>query len=133
MAVIPDDCTMVAERGNPRKAEAVRMPGNYPVQWRVAALAAILLCASESTFAQSPSERRGFRFIRVHCAECHAIDKVGESPLANAPPFRTLHLKHPVADLQRPFVRGIHPNAPKFQLEFNQVEDIMTYLKTLER
>lgn len=133
MSGILDHCASSAKRAGSRKPEAVRMSQNYPAQWRVAALAVILLCASESAFAQSPAERRGFRFIRTHCAECHAIDKVDGSPLANAPPFRALHLKHPVSDIQRPLARGIHPNVPRFQLEPSQVEDIMTYLKALER
>jgi cytochrome c len=57
----------------------------------------------------------------------------GESPLAHAPAFRTLHLKYPVSDLQRPLAQGVHPEMPRFQLEAGQVEDIMAYLKTLEQ
>jgi cytochrome c len=73
---------------------AVRLP------CRVIALGAIVLYASEVAIAESPAERRGLRFARLHCAPCHAIDRVGESPLPIAPPFRTLRLKYPVADLQ---------------------------------
>jgi mono/diheme cytochrome c family protein len=89
--------------------------------------------ASEVELALPPSERRGLRFVRLHCARCHAIDKVGESPLAIAPAFRTLHLRYPVSDLQRPLLQGIHPVMPRFQLEAGQVEDIMAYPKTLGR
>jgi cytochrome c len=89
--------------------------------------------ASEPSLALSPSQRRGFRLVSFHCAPCHAIDKVGESPLAIAPAFRTLHLKYPVSDLQRPLAQGVHPEMPRFQLEAGQVEDIMAYLKTLEQ
>src|SRR5262249_6663033 len=89
--------------------------------------------ASEPAVPLSASERRGFRLVRLNCARCHAIDKVSESPLPIAPPFRTLHLKYPVSDLQRPLAQGIHPVMPRFQLEASQVEDIMAYLKTLER
>jgi cytochrome c len=96
------------------------------------ALGATLLCASEAAIAESAAERRGERYVRLHCAECHAIDKVGGSPLAIAPPFRTLHLKYSVSDLQRPLAQGIHPVMPRFKLESNEVEDIMAYLKTLE-
>jgi cytochrome c len=111
------------------------MPRNHPAQfrWRVIVLGTILLCASELAFAQSPAERRGLRFVTLNCARCHAIDKVSESPLPNAPPFRTLHLKHPVEDLQRPLAQGVHPIMPRFQLDANQVSDVMAYLKTLER
>jgi mono/diheme cytochrome c family protein len=89
--------------------------------------------ASEPNVPLSPSERRGFRLVRLNCARCHAIDKVSESPLAIAPPFRTLHLKYPVSDLQRPLAQGVHPVMPRFQFEASQIEDIMAYLKTLER
>ena len=88
---------------------------------------------SDPAAAQSPAARRGLRFVRLHCAQCHAIDKVGASPLEIAPPFRTLHLRFPVADLQRPLAQGIHPKMPVFRLEPSQVDDVMTYLKTLER
>jgi len=88
--------------------------------------------ASEPPVALSPSQRRGFRLVSLHCARCHAIDKIGASPLAIAPAFRTLHLKYPVSDLQRPLAQGVHPEMPRFQLEAGQVEDIMAYLKTLE-
>jgi cytochrome c len=84
----------------------------------------------EDIFALSPSQRRGLRLVHLNCARCHAIDKVGESPLAHAPAFRTLHLKYPVSDLQRPLAQGVYPEMPWFQLEAGQVEDIMAYLKT---
>jgi len=44
-----------------------------------------------------------------------------------------LHLKYPVSDLQRPLAQGVHPVMPRFQFEASQIEDIMAYLKTLER
>jgi mono/diheme cytochrome c family protein len=98
----------------------------------VVALATFLLCIGEPALAQSPAERRGLRFALLHCAQCHAIEAVGESPLAAAPPFRTLHLKYPIQDLQRPLAEGIHPKMPLFQLTQAQVADLMAYLKTLE-
>jgi mono/diheme cytochrome c family protein len=94
---------------------------------------AFLLWSADSSAEQSPAERRGLRFVRMSCARCHAIDKAGTSPLANAPPFRTLHLKYAVSDLQRPLAQGIHPMMPIFRLEASQVEDILAYLKTLDR
>ena len=94
---------------------------------------ALLIWSAGVAAEQSPAERRGMRFVRLNCARCHAIGKVGESPLANAPPFRTLHLKYPVSDLQRPLAQGIHPVMPIFKLEANQVEDVLAYLKTLDQ
>ena len=107
------------------------------LRWPIVALGAIALCASEPALAQqSPAAQRGMTFIRVHCAECHAIGKVGESPLTIAPAFRTLHLKYPVENLRRPLSEGIvanHPTMPQFRLEADQVSDVITYLETLER
>ena len=101
----------------------------------VIALAAILLCAGESALAQSPAERRGLRFARLHCAQCHAIEAVGESPLTIAPPFRTLHLKFPIESLRRRLAEGIvadHPTMPQFRLDPDQLADVMAYLQTFE-
>lgn len=80
----------------------------------------------------SPSAQRGFVFVRFHCSQCHAIDKVNESPLATAPAFRTLRLKHAVADLQRPLLQA-EPVHPRFDLKADQVEDVMAYFKSLDR
>jgi uncharacterized protein YjiS (DUF1127 family) len=87
-------------------ARRLRMSPEYCIRTgsTAVAVAVFLLSASDSALAESPMERRGLRFVRLHGAQCHAMDKVGESPLAMAPPFRTLHLKYPVADLQPPLV-----------------------------
>jgi cytochrome c len=105
-------------------------------RWPAIALGAILLCASSSAKAQSPAAQRGLTIARVNCARCHSIDKVSESPVAIAPTFRTLHLKYPVEDLRRPLAEGIianHPTMPQFRFEADQIEDLIAFLKTLER
>jgi cytochrome c len=96
------------------------VPPKYGVRlprW-VIALGAIVLYTSEVAIAESPAERHGLRFARLHRAPCHAIDRVGESPLPIAPPFRALRLKY--------FM-------PRFHLEPEQVSNLMAYLKTLAR
>jgi cytochrome c len=87
---------------------------------------------SEIDVRLSPSAQRGFILVRFHCARCHAIDKVSESPLATAPAFRTLHLKYPVSELQRPLLQA-EPVHPRFDLKADQVEDVMAYFKSLEQ
>ena len=107
------------------------------VRWSTIALGALGLLASEPALAQlSPAAQRGLTFVRVHCAQCHAIDAASESPLAIAPPFRSLHLKFPIESLQRRLSEGIvagHPTMPQFRLEADQVADVIAYIKTLER
>jgi len=84
----------------------------------------------------SPAAQRGLVLLRANCSRCHAISKVGESPLPIAPPFRTLHERYPVEDLQEPLAEGIvtgHPTMPEFRFDPGQVGDIIAYLKSLER
>ena len=99
-------------------------------------LGAILLCAGQPALAQqAPAAQRGLIFVRIHCAQCHAIGQVSESALAIAPAFRTLHLKYPIENLQRPLAEGIiagHPTMPQFRLDPDQIADVIAYLKTLE-
>src|SRR5712692_3457846 len=115
------------------------MEPKYPAhpKWPIIAVGTIALCASGPAFAQqSPAAQRGLTFVRVHCAQCHAIDQVMDSPLPIAPPFRTLHLKYPIESLKRPLSEGIiagHPTMPQFRLEPDQINDVIAYLKTLER
>lgn len=69
------------------------------------------------------------------CSRCHSIDKVSESPLKIAPPFRTLHLHYPIENLQEPLAEGVvtgHPTMPEFRFDPGEVGDIIAYLKTLE-
>jgi mono/diheme cytochrome c family protein len=105
----------------------------HTLTWVFLALCMIPVWAEPASAQQSPQARRGSIFVRVHCSQCHAIGKVGESPLRSAIPFRTLRLRYPVADLQRPLLEGIHPGMPTFQLTPSQVFDVMAYLQTLPR
>lgn len=85
---------------------------------------------------RSPSEQRGFRLAMTYCARCHSIDRLSESPLSVAPPFRTLHHRYPVETLQEALGEGIvtgHPTMPEFRLASDQITDFIAFLKTLER
>jgi cytochrome c len=84
----------------------------------------------------SPAAQRGLVIVRTNCSHCHAIGKMGDSPLPIAPPFRTLHERYPVEDLQEPLAEGIitgHPTMPEFRFDPGQVGDVIAYLKSLER
>ncbi|MFT4274780.1 MAG: cytochrome c [Rhodopseudomonas sp.] len=103
---------------------------------RLFAGTAILLMLAGQTSAATPSERRGLGFAKAHCARCHAIGRAGKSRLEQAPPFRTLHKRYPVETLAEAFAEGIytgHPRMPEFELDPAQINDLLSYLKTLER
>ena len=105
---------------------------------RIHTAALLLIVAGSPGMANAealPAAQRGLVFVRVHCAQCHAIDKLSPSPLAAAPPFRTLHRRYPVENLQEALAEGIvtgHPSMPEFRLDLGQVNDVITFFKTLE-
>jgi mono/diheme cytochrome c family protein len=104
------------------------------------ALAAALSPVAQSAHAQSaarlsPAAQRGLTFVRVHCAQCHSIDKISDSPLTIAPPFRTLHERFPIESLRPRLAEGIqatHPTMPQFRLGADQISDVLTYIETLQ-
>jgi len=83
-----------------------------------------------------PAAQRGLTIARTNCARCHSIDRATGSPLAIAPPFRTLHKKYPVENLEEALAEGIstgHPTMPEFRFDPGQVNDLISFLKSLER
>lgn len=101
-------------------------------------LVAIAVCVAAmhgTAIAASPSEQRGQFFARTNCASCHSIDKVTASPLKLAPPFRTLHKRYPIESIAEALAEGIstgHPSMPEFQLEPDQINDLLSYMRTLQ-
>ena len=104
-------------------------------------LRVLYVCASmfvlvQPGFGQEARAQRGLQFVRANCATCHAIGRIGESPLAIAPPLRDLHKRYPVEDLAESFSEGIvtgHPTMPQFQLDAARIGDLLAYLNTLKR
>ncbi|UPJ48131.1 cytochrome c [Bradyrhizobium sp. 200] len=96
---------------------------------------AFAFIALTPALAASPDEQRGKTFALNNCARCHAVDRVGQSPLKIAPPFRILHKRYPIDNLAESLAEGIqtgHPTMPEFQLDPDQIHDLLSYLKTLE-
>jgi len=95
----------------------------------------ITLLAITSASAASPAEQRGKAYALSHCARCHAIDRVKNSPLKIAPPFHSLHLRYPIETLGEALAEGIyagHAEMPAYELTPEQIHDLLSYLKTLE-
>jgi len=94
-----------------------------------------LASASTVAVAQSGRVQRGFTFAQTNCSQCHAIGRFGDSPIPDAPPFRTLHTRYPVEDLAESFAEGIttgHPSMPQFQLDPAQINDLLAYLQSVQ-
>ncbi|MFW2342175.1 c-type cytochrome [Brevundimonas sp.] len=79
--------------------------------------------------------QRGEALVRARCAVCHAVGPTGDSPMAEAPPFRDLHTRYPVRFLQEALAEGLttaHPAMPPVELAPDEIRDLIAYLESLE-
>lgn len=100
------------------------------------AISVAVFLTAPPVHAQHAAVQQGQAFAQANCARCHAIGPVGDSPLPKALPFRALHQRYPVENLVEVLAEGIrtaHPAMPEFQLEQRQIDDLIVYLKSLER
>jgi cytochrome c len=81
------------------------------------------------------SAERGHFLVRRDCSGCHAVEVAGASPFGAAPPFRTLHERYPLEDLEEALTEGImsgHPAMPEFEYSAGEAADIVAWLKSLD-
>lgn len=98
------------------------------------ASAAILSCGLSSS-GLAADVQRGHDFATKHCGTCHALGREGESPVAKAPPFRSLGEKYPVESLAESLAEGIvtgHADMPEFVLSPEEIGDFLAYLESLQ-
>jgi cytochrome c len=105
---------------------------------RAVLFAGVLIWATSARAEDpDPAIERGRAFAEQNCGSCHATGFSGASPLAKAPPFRTLYERYPVENLTEALAEGIrtgHPAMPQFEeLDTGQIDDLIAYLKSLER
>ncbi|MFN3669386.1 MAG: c-type cytochrome [Brevundimonas sp.] len=108
----------------------------------VAALAALMIagCGGEAVRQAGlepivmGSVDRGAILVRQKCAGCHAVERSGDSPMAAAPPFRSMGVLYPVQDLEEAFAEGLvtaHPAMPAFELQSTEIADLVAYLESV--
>ena len=110
-------------------------------QTGLAALVVTLLMLTPYTVLAAPKAqalKNGEMLARENCAPCHATTEKGESPNAKAPPFRTLSKRYKLEDLEESLAEGITighstANMPHFIFEPEDIGDLITYLKKLNR
>lgn len=76
----------------------------------------------------------GKALVEANCARCHAVGATGVSPNPKAPPFRSLHERHPLLALREPLTRGIvnpHDEMPRFAVTPADVDAIVAYINGL--
>lgn len=104
--------------------------------WRPYIAAVALVLSIQPSIAQEGRIQRGRTFVQTNCAMCHAVGRIGESTLSEAPPFRTLQRRYPLEALAEALAEGIitgHPSMPEFQLDAAQINDVIAYLKSIQQ
>lgn len=101
--------------------------------------------APQATATSGSTLIYGQRIAQRSCGGCHAVAD-GPSPVADAPPFRTLHRRYPAGGLaqlleegmlppDRPLEEGsqpTHPRMPTATLGSDEVAALTAYLRSLE-
>jgi len=102
-----------------------------------AALAACAAPAEESAIAPSAADlaEDGRVIAQAQCASCHAVTESGESPLAAAPPFRTILSRYRADVLEEELIQGIQVAHPMPEFHFNPqgADALIAYLQSIQQ
>lgn len=126
--------TMAGFIGKPKHFE----PGTgmiFPGLKNEADIADVIAYIATFQTPEAISLQLGASLLEFNCSGCHAIGPEGESPHDEAPPFRTLHERYDVGDLEEALVEGLvsgHPDMPEFQFQPDEAAAIVLYLRSLE-
>ena len=91
---------------------------------------------SEAVYALDREQQQGKALLETHCARCHAVGEAGQSPLGEAPPFRTFGDKLYDTDFEQRLQDGlttIHPGMPTFRFKREDAEAAVNYLKAIQQ
>lgn len=102
---------------------------------RLVLLVIVTLVCGPACAQEPASLRRGEALLANHCSSCHAVGRVGASPRADAPVFRTLGRKYPIETLEEALAEGLmsgHPDMPEFSFDAADVGAIIAYLKSIQ-
>ena len=105
-----------------------------------ALLSLIAACASEtapsgSDLAAADLARDGRDIAEAQCAACHAVGEYGDSPVAEAPTFRTVLSRYRADVLEEELIQGIQVNhqMPGFQFNPQGADALIAYLQTIQQ
>jgi cytochrome c len=99
-------------------------------------LAVALMAATVPQASAAADLKRGEELVTRDCAKCHAVGRTGDSPMKEAPTFRTLGQRYPIESLEEALGEGIvsgHPAMPEFEFEADDVGAIIDYLKSIQQ
>lgn len=77
---------------------------------------------------------RGHGVARNVCAACHSVEATGDSPMARAPAFASLKMRHTASLSGRveELTRQGHYAMPALKLRPDEVDDLVGYIASLE-
>jgi cytochrome c len=99
------------------------------------AIAFLVAAVAPACAQQSAPESEGQAILAKNCSMCHAIGRSGKSPHPVAPPFRTLSRNYEVGALEEALGEGLssgHPDMPEFVFPPNQINGIISYLRSIQ-
>lgn len=105
------------------------------LEWTFALSIAFASTASGALAGDVPASAAGHALASARCGACHAVERQGESPMAAAPPFRTLARNYPPENLEEALAEGIfagHPDMPDDPWEPADIQRLIAYLKTIQ-
>ena len=82
----------------------------------------------------SPTQAGGRAILQKNCGRCHSVDSSGESPIANAPPFRNIYAKFSAEELEMRLSEGVVSHfrgMPQIDFTSEQTTQIIDYLNVL--
>jgi cytochrome c len=82
----------------------------------------------------TPTQAEGRAILQENCGRCHSVGASGESPLANAPPFRNVYAKFSVEELKMRLSEGVVSHfrgMPQVDFTSEQITRIIDYLNIL--
>jgi mono/diheme cytochrome c family protein len=101
----------------------------------ILAAAVILVAANPSARAQTRLIVDGQAVAKRDCAMCHAIGPQGDSPHTGAPPFRELHKRFTVDEMEAGMLADLltgQPAMPSMRLGPAEIHDLLDYLKSVQ-
>jgi mono/diheme cytochrome c family protein len=104
----------------------------HPTTVPLLAMALFMLAAD----VRNPGMERGRILIKASCSGCHAVGRADVTPMPDAPPLREVHQRYPAEHLAEALAEGLvtgHPGKPAFRFDAREVDDIIEYLKSVER
>ena len=82
----------------------------------------------ETTMNLEGSLENGVRLFRMNCAGCHGINGQG----LVGPSLQAISTRHRDTEIINQIVKGLTPPMPRFQMEPQEMADLLAYLNSLK-